>query len=75
MLVHGSRAPVRGRVCMDHTMIDVGDIAEARTGDEVVIYGRQDGAEISAEEVAERLGTINYEVTSALTARVPRFYV
>lgn len=75
MLVRGRRAPIRGRVCMDHTMIDVGDIAEARTGDEVVIFGRQDGAEISAEEVAEQLGTINYEVTAALTARVARVFV
>ncbi|MFH1982079.1 MAG: alanine racemase [Pseudomonadota bacterium] len=75
MLVHGRRAPIRGRVCMDHTMIDVGDIPEARTGDEVVIFGRQNGAEISAEAVAEQLGTINYEVTSALTSRVQRIFV
>lgn len=75
MLVRGRRAPIRGRVCMDHTMIDVGEIADTRAGDEVVIFGRQDVAEISAEEVAGRLGTINYEVTSALTARVARVFV
>ncbi len=75
MLVHGRRAPIRGRVCMDHTMIDVGGIPEARTGDEVVVFGRQEGAEIPAEEVAGLLGTINYEITSALTARVERVFV
>lgn len=75
MLVHDRRAPIRGRVCMDHTMIDVGAIPEARAGDEVVIFGRQGNAEIAAEELAVRLGTINYEVTSALTARVKRRFV
>jgi alanine racemase len=72
VLVRGQRAPIVGRVCMDQTMIDVTAIADVRQGDEVVLIGEQGGASITAEQVAERLGTINYEVVSEILARVPR---
>jgi alanine racemase len=72
VLVRGRRAPIVGRVTMDQTMIDVTDIPAAQQGDEVVLIGRQGSDSISAEEVAARLGTINYEVVSAILARVPR---
>jgi len=72
VLVHGKRAPLIGRVTMDQTMIDVSHIAGVRQGDEVVLIGSQGDDRISAEEVAARLGTINYEVVSAILARVPR---
>jgi alanine racemase len=72
VLVRGRRAQIVGRVTMDQTMIDVSHIPGVRIGDEVVLIGRQGDDEITAEEVAERLGTINYEVVSAILARVPR---
>jgi alanine racemase len=72
VLVRGQRAPIVGRVCMDQTMIDVTAIADVRQGDEVVLIGEQGGESITAEDVAERLGTINYEVVSEILARVPR---
>lgn len=72
VLVHGKRAPIVGRVCMDQTMIRVDHIPNVRVGDEVVLIGRQGEDEISAEEVASWLGTINYEVVSEILARVPR---
>jgi alanine racemase len=72
VLVRGRRAPIVGRVCMDQTMISVSHIPNVRAGDEVVLIGRQGEDEISAEEVAEWLGTINYEVVSEILARVPR---
>jgi alanine racemase len=72
VLVRGRRAPIVGRVCMDQTMIDVTSIPEVRQGDEVVLIGAQGEERISAEDVAERLGTINYEVVSEILARVPR---
>ena len=72
VLVRGRRAPLLGRVCMDQCMVDVSDIPGVRQGDEVVLIGRQDGDELTAEEVASRLGTINYEVVAELLARVPR---
>jgi len=72
VLVRGQRAPIVGRVCMDQTMIDVTDIAGVRPGDEVVLIGSQGSDAITVDEVAERLGTINYEVVSEILARVPR---
>jgi alanine racemase len=72
VLVRGQRAPLVGRVCMDQTMIDVSHVPNVRVGDEVVLIGRQGEDEISAEEVADWLGTINYEVVSEILARVPR---
>ncbi|MGB5932662.1 MAG: alanine racemase [Anaerolineae bacterium] len=72
VLVRGQRAPVVGRVCMDMSMIDVTDIPGVRQGDEVVLIGQQGEERITAEEVADKLGTINYEVVSEILARVPR---
>lgn len=72
ILVRGKRAPVVSRVSMDQATIDVTHIPEAREGDEVVLIGEQGGERITAEEVAEWLGTINYEVVSEILARVPR---
>lgn len=72
VLVRGKRAPIVGRICMDQTMINVTGVPGVRQGEEVVLIGRQEGENISAEELAEQLGTINYEVVSAILARVPR---
>jgi alanine racemase len=74
MLVHGRRVPVVGRVCMDLTMLDVGAVPEARIEDQVVIFGRQGGEFISADDLACDLGTINYEIVCDLASRVPRVY-
>ena len=75
VLIHGRRVPVVGRVCMDQIMVRVDDVPHAKVGDEVVLIGSQDAEHISAEEVAARWGTINYEVTSGITSRVPRVYL
>jgi alanine racemase len=75
VLVRGKRAPIAGRVCMDQTVIDVTDIEGVQAGDEVVLIGQQDGEEIRAEEVAEKLGTNNYETVATISARVERRYV
>ena len=72
VLVRGQRAPIVGRVSMDQTMIDVTAIPGVRQGDEVVLIGEQGDEQITAEQVAERLGTISYEVVSEILARVPR---
>ena len=72
VLIHGQQAPILGRVCMDQCMVDVTHIPQVRIGDEVVLIGRQGEATLSAEQVAERLGTINYEVVAEILARVPR---
>ena len=72
VLIHGQPAPLLGRVCMDQCMVDVSHIPQTRVGDEVVLIGRQGSASLTAEQVAQRLGTINYEVVSEILARVPR---
>ena len=75
MLVRGIRAPIVGRVCMDLTMIDVGQVADVQVNDEVVILGRQGKEEITADAVAGLLQTINYEVVSSITSRVEKQYI
>ncbi|HKS69827.1 MAG TPA: alanine racemase, partial [Ktedonobacterales bacterium] len=72
VLVRGRRAPILGRVCMDQCMVDVTAIPGVQPGDEVVLIGRQGEDELTADEVARRLGTISYEVVAELLARVPR---
>jgi alanine racemase len=72
VLIRGRRAPVVGRVCMDMIMVDVTSVPGAEMGDEVVLLGRQGEERVSAEELANILGTIPYEVLCAVGARVPR---
>jgi alanine racemase len=78
VLVRGKRAPIIGSVSMDMTMIDVTDIEGTRVGDECVVLGPQKGPlgedRIRAEEVADALGTIPWEVLTSISRRVPRFY-
>jgi len=63
-----------GAVTMDQLMVDVGDAA-VEVGDEVVLLGRDGDAEITADEWADRLGTIGYEIVCGIGRRVPRAYV
>jgi alanine racemase len=69
--VGGARAPIAGRVCMDHVMLDVTDVPGVAAGDPAVVFG---GA-ISADEVAQWCDTISYEVLTSVGKRVPRVYV
>lgn len=75
VLVRGVRCPIIGRVCMDQFMIDVTHVPEAAVGDTVTIFGRDGDDEITADDVADRIGTIGYEVTCLITPRVPRVYI
>ncbi len=72
VLIRGQRAPVRGRVCMNITMVDVTDIADVAADDEVVLLGAQGEERISAEQLADWSGTINYEVVARVGGHVPR---
>lgn len=74
VLVGGKVLPVVGRVCMDMCMVRLEGVPQTRVGDEVVLIGEQEGGRITAEEVAETWGTINYEVTCGIGPRVPRLY-
>jgi alanine racemase len=75
MLVHGQKVPIIGRVCMDLTMLDVGNIPDVEIEDEVVIFGQQGDASITADEMATQLNTINYEIVSTIMPRVSRIYI
>ena len=76
VLIGGEYAPVVGRICMDHTMVDVTDLKDdISIGDEVVLFGRQLDKKITADEIAEQIGTISYEVVSRIGLRVPRVYL
>jgi alanine racemase len=75
VLIHGQRAPILGRVCMDQFVVDISAIADVNQDDEVVLIGRQGDDQIRAEEVARLAGTINYEITTALLPRIPRLYL
>jgi alanine racemase len=72
VLVHGQYAQVIGRVSMEKTVISVAHIPDVSVGDEVVLLGAQGQNRITAEEIARRLGTINYEVVTNILPRVPR---
>jgi alanine racemase len=75
VLVKGQKCPILGRVCMDQFVVDVSHLnKKPKPGDEVVLIGKQGENSISAEEIAGLLNTINYEVTCAITKRVPRIY-
>ncbi len=73
MLVRGKRCPVLGRVCMNMTMIGLQAVPHAKAGDEVVLLGKQGHTTISAEELAEQCGTINYEITTRINPLTPRY--
>jgi alanine racemase len=72
VLVRGRRHPLVGTVSMDNVTIDLGPETDVEPGDEAVLIGSQGEERILAEELAARLGTINYEVTCGISARVPR---
>jgi alanine racemase len=72
VLVGGHRHPLVGTVSMDNLTVDLGPETEVRPGEEAVLIGRQGDQQILAEEVARRLDSINYEVTCAISPRVPR---
>ena len=74
-LIGGEKAPVVGTVCMDMTMVDVTKVPNVHVGDEAVLIGRQGDKEISADEMADKIGTISYEVFCGVSKRVPRIYI
>ncbi len=74
VLIHGRKAPILGRVCMDQFMVDVTEIPEARVDDPVVLIGRDGGEEISVEDLARSCGGFHYEIVCGIGKRVPRVY-
>ncbi|MDP5276322.1 alanine racemase [Chengkuizengella axinellae] len=75
VLIRGRRVPVIGTICMDQCMINVTELEDVKSGEEVVLFGKQGNEQIPVEELAEQLDTINYEIVCMLSHRVPKVYV
>jgi len=74
VIIGGRRYPAVGNICMDQFMVDIGPDTTVKVEDEVVLIGRQGSEEVSADDIAAILGTINYEVVCMINTRVPRVY-
>ena len=72
VLLHGRKAPIVGRVCMDQTMVDVTEIPETCMGDAATLLGTDGNESLTADDMAALTGTIGYEVVCGISARVPR---
>ena len=75
VLIHGKKAPILGRVCMDQFMVDVTDIPDVKTGDEVTLMGRDGDEFISVETLGDLSGRFSYEFVCEISKRVPRVYI
>ncbi|MCH5254136.1 MAG: alanine racemase [Lachnospiraceae bacterium] len=74
VLIHGKKAPILGRVCMDQFMVSIDEIPEAKEGDEVTLIGKDSDRQITMEELGELSGRFNYELACTLGQRIPRIY-
>ncbi|MBP5294406.1 MAG: alanine racemase, partial [Lachnospiraceae bacterium] len=74
VLIHGKRARILGRICMDQFMVDVSEIPNALSGEFAVLMGKDGSDEITVEELSERSGRFPYELFSLITPRVTRIY-
>ncbi|MPN14642.1 Alanine racemase 2 [bioreactor metagenome] len=75
MLISGKRVPVIGRVCMDQIVLDVTDVPSLSDCQLVTVFGEDNGASISIDEIAKLNDTINYEIVCSISKRVPRVYL
>lgn len=75
VLIHGQKAPILGRICMDQFMVDVTDIPDVCKGDEVTLIGRDGDEFISMDEMGELSGRFSYEFACDVSTRVPRIYI
>ena len=75
VIVNGVKAPIVGNICMDQCMIDVTHVPYVRIGDEVTVMGKDGIYEVSADDIADATGTINYEIACAFGQRLPKVYV
>lgn len=75
VIINGKFAPVVGRICMDQCMVDVTDVGDVKTGDEVILLGKQGSLKNDADDYAKALNTINYEVLCMFKRRIPKVYM
>lgn len=76
VIIGGKMVPIVGRICMDQCMVDVTDIPDVKLGDEVILIGSDDyGNRITADDLANNIGTISYEILCDISKRIPRIYI
>jgi alanine racemase len=75
VLIQGQRCPVRGRICMNLTMVDVTHLKKVRPGERATLIGHDGKDEITADEMAKKIGTINYEIVTRINPLLPRLYL
>ena len=75
VLIHGKKAPILGRICMDQMMVDVSEIPDVALDDTVTLIGTDGSETITVEDIAEAAGTFNYEFVCGISRRVPRRYI
>ena len=75
VIIKGQLAPVIGKICMDQCMVDVTNVKGVKLGDEVILIGEDNGVKFNADDMAQLIGTINYEIICMLKNRVPRIYL
>ena len=74
VLIHGKKAPIIGRICMDQMMVDVTDIPDVKIGDHAVLIGKSGDEQITVDYLASLTGTLNYEIICGISRRTPRVY-
>ncbi len=74
VLIHGKKAPIIGRICMDQMMVDVTDIPDVKIGDHAVLIGKSGDEQITVDYLAQLTGTLNYEIICGISRRTPRVY-
>ena len=74
VLIHGKKAPILGRICMDQMMVDVTTIGDVKPGDAVTLVGTDGNATITMEEISAQADSFNYEFVCGISRRVPRYY-
>ncbi len=74
VIIRGKKCPVIGRVCMNLTIVDVSEVSDVKMGDEVILIGKDNGVEITASELAQKIDSIPYEIVARIPADIPRIY-
>ncbi|MCK4647941.1 alanine racemase [bacterium] len=74
VIIRGKKVKIAGRVCMDQTILDMGEVSDVKVGDEVVLIGKQGKERVSVEEIAKKVETVPHEVICRIAERVPRIY-
>lgn len=73
--IKGRKVPIVGSICMDQCMADVSELEDVKIGDEAIMFGPGDNGELKADDLANKLGTVNYEILCMVSKRVPRVYI